>query len=890
MPLLTRPLAFTSTKDEVSGKRVRRQRPAESSGDSALPAGGSEDGSDIEAYEEYDDEDEEDEDDGRIAPSILTPAPPAMSRTPLLKASPSPSAPASRPATSNVVIRPTKMPKDNADEWIEPTPVHTPTSIVHHRQREQQRQRISFNHSSSNSDVDFEPIEPTPSVETAALPLPDDLGTDIQPNLIDWGEDGEEDDRASVKKTASPPQVMKRLPKIPATAGKVLRFRIPSETFSDVVDGNADRLELKLLPPVDSSGRTIRDFAWIGFNSHNNEIFGLPLAEDIGRYAFAVEARNSANMSVTEPCEIHVRQHPSERAFHHRFHLQLEPEFSAEEEMTLSPAFWMLKTVAALAKVAGDRSEDAIVVRNVSGTLRNGDAFTLIWSNESLPRGHCPEDEIHDLFDLMYNKETDEVTPALDAELAPQLAVTQGGVEMDGICQPKPTMPAPTSLPGKGGGKVNTPPQVRNQVDHMEAKVGLVFRHQVLDDTFHDEEDGGTRMLKLTLHSADHQPLDPKSWLQFDVYNQEFYGLPLDSDAAVDETTYQLVATDSQGATASDALVVVVQERSKRPEDSPLVEFSLKISTDYDSVSSSAQRKVRLVEVIARLFGDEDTRNVLVRSIEAGSTLITWTNATLKGDKCPPVEEIEQLRRILLDDEGKLTQRCIDQLSANDFEPVSAKLTPLGSCLGEFTPTYGPGTEADVNPPSSGVESDVAGGGSSTWSDDYLLTFIVPGIIITLMLLMAAVIACVLYRRRRTGKLGLEERRSFVSKGIPIIFAEELEERPSSSIRHPPKAPVILKDERPSQPPPDYHKVRSTSSSSPYGTGSRPAEQRDLLRGGNNPPHLHEEEDDDDEPAASLYQPPPPLSAVSRDSTSSSRYSRPKATPAYRKPPPYVPP
>ena len=93
------------------------------------------------------------------------------------------------------------MPKEDADEWIEPTPVHTPTSIVHHHQRQQQqqlRQRISFNHSSSDSDVDFEPIEPTPSVEAAALPLPDDLGTDIQPNLIDW-EDGEEDDRASVK-------------------------------------------------------------------------------------------------------------------------------------------------------------------------------------------------------------------------------------------------------------------------------------------------------------------------------------------------------------------------------------------------------------------------------------------------------------------------------------------------------------------------------------------------------------------------------------------------------------------------------------------------------------------------------------------------------------------
>jgi hypothetical protein len=68
----------THTQDEVSGNRVRRQRPSESSGDSALP-GGSEDGSDVEAYEEYDEDDEEDEDDSHIASSILTPAPPGVS-------------------------------------------------------------------------------------------------------------------------------------------------------------------------------------------------------------------------------------------------------------------------------------------------------------------------------------------------------------------------------------------------------------------------------------------------------------------------------------------------------------------------------------------------------------------------------------------------------------------------------------------------------------------------------------------------------------------------------------------------------------------------------------------------------------------------------------------
>ena len=155
------------------------------------------------------------------------------------------------------------------------------------------------------------------------------------------------------------------------------------------------------------------------------------------------------------------------------------------------------------------------------------------------------------------------------------------------------------------------------------------------------------------------------------------------------------------------------------------------------------------------------------------------------GPTCLSDDIIYRLRQVLIDNDGKLSTRCKKILSESDFIPEEASLLPLGDCLGALTPTYQPGLpNATLN-----EVSDLDAIGS--WADDYLLTFILPGIIITLMLLLAAVIACVLYRRRRTGKLGLEERRGFVSKGIPIIFAEELEERPSG--RHPAKAPVILK-------------------------------------------------------------------------------------------------
>jgi dystroglycan 1 len=81
-------------------------------------------------------------------------------------------------------------------------------------------------------------------------------------------------------------------------------------------------------------------------------------------------------------------------------------------------------------------------------------------------------------------------------------------------------------------------------------------------------------------------------------------------------------------------------------------------------------------------------------------------------------------------------------------------------------------------------------------NEEVLLTYVLPTAIILLMLLIALLIACLLYKRRNTGKMELgdeEERKSFRSKGIPVIFQDELDEKPEILT----KSPVILKDEKP---------------------------------------------------------------------------------------------
>ena len=81
-------------------------------------------------------------------------------------------------------------------------------------------------------------------------------------------------------------------------------------------------------------------------------------------------------------------------------------------------------------------------------------------------------------------------------------------------------------------------------------------------------------------------------------------------------------------------------------------------------------------------------------------------------------------------------------------------------------------------------------------TQEVLITYVLPTAIILLMLLIALLIACLLYKRRNTGKMELgdeEERKSFRSKGIPVIFQDELDEKPEIIT----KSPIILKDEKP---------------------------------------------------------------------------------------------
>lgn len=345
---------------------------------------------------------------------------------------------------------------------------------------------------------------------------------------------------------------------------------------------------------------------------------------------------------------------------------------------------------------------------------------------------------------------------------------------------------------------------------------------------------------------------------------------------------------DGGGLTANEALVVVVHPAPPHPYN---VEFRMTLAApSLDELEDSAATKRRLMERLGQLFGDSDARNLVLAGLRpppyqhvvsgpSPAVEVSWYNKSLPREECPE-QEVAALRRMLMSEEAQSSGNPslpgaslggrVAEVMKPEFPVLRIAMVPTALCQGELTFVHAP---APPEPPS---DEDLATFGSSASSDEYLITYIVPAVVIAAMILLAGLVACALYRRRRRGKLAVGESgpgaAGFRTRGIPVIFQDELDEKAIEPVA---KSPVIMKNEKPPLPPPEYPQNMPPSSGvTPHHT-----------------PPIHRQPTAEDpllseDPEASPYQPPPPFTS-NRDT---GRQNRPKPTPTYRKPPPYVPP
>ncbi|KAM8864449.1 dystroglycan 1-like isoform 1-T4 [Spinachia spinachia] len=422
--------------------------------------------------------------------------------------------------------------------------------------------------------------------------------------------------------------------------------------------------------------------------------------------------------------------------------------------------------------------------------------------------------------------------------------------------EPKSTTPKPPKRPTPPTllpQDQNQNPEIRNAVDQVNAWVGTYFEVKIPPDTFYDKEDGTTDKLRLTLKKTPKEAVNETSWIQFNSTIQLLYGLPEEQHRGKHE--YFMLATDKGGKSIMDAFEVQVNGWSAN--DKPSVVFAARFYGDPKTLSNDIHRKILLTKKLAYALGDRNSSAVTLRSITAGSIVVEWTNNSLQQSPCPK-DQISVLSNRISDPQGN-PRTVFSKAMEPDFKPINISVRGTHKC---YSYTFVPPGEVPV--PALPTASPSPGTGRRN-SDDVYLHTVIPAVVVAALLLIAGVIAMVCYRKKRRRKMTIEEQATFIKKGVPIIFADELDDSkspPSSSI------PLILQEEKPPLPPPEYPNMAG-----PHST----LLSQDLLEEYS----MYQ----DDDPNAPPYQPPPPFTVPIEG-----KGSRPKNMTSYRSPPPYVPP
>ncbi|NXN93139.1 DAG1 protein, partial [Rhinopomastus cyanomelas] len=402
----------------------------------------------------------------------------------------------------------------------------------------------------------------------------------------------------------------------------------------------------------------------------------------------------------------------------------------------------------------------------------------------------------------------------------------------------------------------NEPPKLTNHIDRVDAWEGTYFEVKIPSDTFYDREDTTTDKLQLTLKLKEQQMIEENSWVQFNSTSQLMYGMPDHSHIGKHE--YFMYATDKGGLFAVDAFEIHVH---KRPHgDKSPVKFKARLEGDHNAVVNDINKKIMLVKKLALAFGDRNSSTITVQDIAKGSIVVEWTNNTLPLEPCPR-EQIRTLSRKIADDSGGPSPAFSNVLQP-EFKPLNVSVVGSGSCRHiQFIPVTKDGRVISEATPTVAAGKDP----EKSSEDDVYLHTVIPAVVVAAILLVAGIIAMICYRKKRKGKLTIEDQATFIKKGVPIIFADELDDSkppPSSSM------PLILQEEKAPLPPPEY-----PNQSMPETT---PLNQDTI---GEYTPLR------DEDPNAPPYQPPPPFTAPMEG-----KGSRPKNMTPYRSPPPYVPP
>ena len=170
-------------------------------------------------------------------------------------------------------------------------------------------------------------------------------------------------------------------------------------------------------------------------------------------------------------------------------------------------------------------------------------------------------------------------------------------------------------------GPLNNAPTVKNPIYPLTVFLGTAIRYPIPPDTVYDKEDGFTRNLNLEMRTGNYGELSSSSWLLFDPYKQEIYGMPFGDDR-VGPHKFVLIATDKGGRAVDFSFTVQVSEgRSIRYNH----KFTICLNYDHEMFMKHVEIRLQLLKKISNYYGLElSNMHVLSYMYKHGALFFTF--------------------------------------------------------------------------------------------------------------------------------------------------------------------------------------------------------------------------------------------------------------------------
>ena len=362
------------------------------------------------------------------------------------------------------------------------------------------------------------------------------------------------------------PTVSSPVPDQVATQGKKFTFSIPVGTFLDTDDIDRTRLKLNITLEDD---KALPD--WLKFDGKNNTLKGTPKNGDVGQLRLKLLATDTGGETVSDPFLLTV--------------------LNINDTPTISIS-----------------SEESILDQNI----KEGEGWSLN-VKKGLPIS-VQDIDPGDQENLVYFITSNDGKKSLPAWLSYNQATTtlsgKPGNDDVGDVKLKLTVRDPWGASDSQTftltvQNVNDAPELSRPVPDQVATQDQKFRFTIPADTFSDIDKKDRLTLSLT-NDAEGDAALP-DWLKFDGKNT-LSGTPGNTD--VGQLSLKLVATDTEGKTASDTFILSVKNVNDAPEFSDIpLELDFSIAEDSGNpVENKKSNSILISDLLKESsYSDQDS-------------------------------------------------------------------------------------------------------------------------------------------------------------------------------------------------------------------------------------------------------------------------------------------